>query len=106
MQAGRLNEKISVERQTNSQTSSGFMRSDEWQTVIETRAEVKYQSGGRTDDNGELFFARDILFMVRFYHDIRNLDRIVWKDKKYRILEIEEQREIQRKIIRTELINE
>ena len=106
MQAGTLNEIITVEKQTYISTGYGSQKTIDWEPKIRTRANVTYVSGGRVNENNELFFGCNVVFSVRIYHDIRNLDRIVWRNDKYRILNIERDKKVQRLLITTELINE
>lgn len=106
MQAGTLNEIITVERETYKTDKFGSQKTVVWEPVYTTRANVKYETGGRVNENNELFFGCTVTFCIRIYHDIRNLDRIVYRNEKYRILNLERDKKIQRWIINTELINE
>lgn len=107
MRAGLLNEIIRIECQEYVKTEYGDQKTTIWKTKIpETRAYVTWKSVARTVENQEIFFSRNIQFQIRIYHDVSNLDRIIWKNEKYRILSIETDRQIQRKIIECELINE
>lgn len=107
MQAGRLNEVISVERLKTAESRYGDKKTGEWEVLKDRmRASVKYVSGGRIDDNNELFFGNNTIFSVRIYQDIQNLDRIKWRGDYYRILNIERDRTVQQLIITTELWNQ
>lgn len=106
MQSGILTEIIHIERLQTVNNEYGEIETEIYKPHIRTRANVKYNSIGRTEDNNELFFAQDVTFIVRIYHDIRDLDRILWNGGKYRILSIEKNKQFQQKIIHTELINE
>lgn len=105
MQAGRLNEPITIERQYWIESEYGSSKIEKWEKYKDTRAAVKYLSGARIDENNELFFGEQVIFEIRIYHDIRNLDRIVWKNETYRIMDIEYDRAVQRKIVKTQLWN-
>lgn len=106
MRAGLLKEVISVEKPTQWQNEYGAT-SIKWETFIgKTRAEVTYSNGNRRNDNNEIIFAYEVIFTVRIYHQINERMRIIWKNKKYRILSIEENKELQSLTIKTELINE
>lgn len=107
MIAGQLKEVIQVETPVVNASEYGLNSIEEYKLKIaRTRASVKYQKGTRENDNGDIFFAHSVVFGVRSYHDIDELDRILWKGKRYRILNIERQREANQIIISTELINE
>ena len=71
-----------------------------------TRCEVVRTSGSREVDNNDMFYGERKTFSIRYYHPIENFDIIIWKDKRYRILDIDKNRDQQRIIIQTELINE
>lgn len=107
MQAGRLKHIISIEKLNIVKNNFGEVEAEEWiDKLPDIRAQVTYQNGNRVDENNELFFAYQITFTVRIYHDIEELDRVVYKNKKYRILSIEDNEELQLKNLRCELINE
>ena len=79
----------------------------QWETFIDrTRAKVTYSSGNRANENNEIVFAYEVIFTVRIYHQITERMRIIWEGRKYRILSIEENKELQQLTIKTELINE
>lgn len=106
MRAGLLKEVISVEKAITVTDDYGASK-DCWVKAIDsTRAKVSYSNGNRTNENSEIFFAYEVVFTVRIYHQINEKMRIVWKNRKYRILSIEENKEQQQLIIKTELINE
>lgn len=106
MRAGRLTEIISVEKPTQWSNEYGAT-SIQWENFIgKTRAEVTYSNGNRRNENNEIIFAYEVTFTVRIYHQINERMRIIWKNKKYRILSIEENKELQSLTIKTELINE
>lgn len=105
MNGGRLNEIISIERPTITKDDYGANKT-EWKGIINTRADVQYENGSRDTENGEIVFNYTKVFTIRHYHKVDEKDRIVWNDKRYRILSIEPSKEQQKITIRTELINE
>lgn len=105
MRAGLLNEPIIVERSHIHKDEFGA-ENTVWECHITTRAQVTWGGGNNVVENDERVFTRSITFVVRIYHDIRPLDRIIWKAEKYRILHIEEHKKEHRQIITAELINE
>lgn len=106
MRAGLLTEVIKVEKPVVLQNEYGA--TDEiWETFIEnTKAQVNYSSGNRANENNEIVFNYEVIFIVRIYHQIDENMRIIWKNKKYRILSLEENKAQQSLTIKTELINE
>lgn len=107
MQAGTLNEPIIIWRQNWEQkTDFGNQKTEEWFKWASTRAAVSYEKGMRVDDNNELFFSQSVNFAIRIYHQIKHLDQIEWKGQRFRILDIREEKALQRKVITTELIND
>ena len=106
MRAGLLTEVISVEKPVTITNEFGA-NSIKWETFIgKTKAQVTYSSGNRLNENNEIIFAYEVVFTVRIYHQINERMRIIWKNKKYRILSLEENRQLQTLTIKTELINE
>lgn len=105
MNGGRLTEVITIERPTIVQNDFGANKF-QWQNYIQTRADVQYESGTRATENDEVIFSYNKIFTIRYYHDIDEKDRIIWNNKKWRILSIEPDKSKQLITIRTELINE
>lgn len=106
MRAGLLSEVISVEKPVTYTNEYGA-NSTKWETFIgKTKAQITYTSGNRLNENNEIIFAYEVVFTVRIYHQINERMRIIWKNKKYRILSIEENKHLQTLTIKTELINE
>lgn len=106
MRAGLLTEVIKVEKPIVLQDEYGANEKI-WETFIEkTKAQVNYSSGNRTNENNEIFYAYEVVFIVRIYHQITENMRIIWKNKKYQILSIEENKAQQSLTIKSELINE
>ena len=75
-------------------------------TKCKTRARVIHNKGGRKRDNEEITYAYNKIFVVRFYVDIDDFDRVRWNNKVYRILEVDVDKVRQEKSIYTEQINE
>lgn len=105
MRAGVLSEVISFEQPVTITDVFGANQLS-WELVTNTRAKVSYSSGNRATENNEIVFAYEVIFTVRIYHQIDERMRIIWKNKKYRILSIERNKAQQHQIIKTELINE
>lgn len=105
MQAGTLKEVVTVRKQSWTVSEYGEQKTETWTDAFKCRAHVKRMSGGRENEVGELFFASNVVFSVRIYQDIGRLDRIVWNDDEYRILDIFNDKSVQRLVITTELVN-
>lgn len=104
MRAGILNEIIQIARLHESTNDFGE-QFDEYVPSCTTRANVTPMSGGRADDNHEIFYAHTYKFIVRRYVKVDDFDRILWKGKQYRILNIDDDRTYNQKIINAELVN-
>lgn len=74
--------------------------------VHSCRARVSYSGGDRTNENGDIFFSHNVVFEIRQGYKFDELYRIVWKERSYRIVCIEENRQNQSIKIISELINE
>lgn len=106
MLAGLLEHRILVEKPELITDEYGA-ETTVWEILKQTRSSVKIDSGSRTNENNEIFHDYKVTFTVRYYHtDITEDCRIIWKGKKYRILNIFPDQHIQRILISTELINE
>ena len=106
MRAGLLNSVIAVDKPTVVADDFGANSLNWEQHISSTRAKVTYSSGTRANENNEIIFAYEVIFTVRIYHQINERMRIIWEGRKYRILSIEENKELQQLTIKTELINE
>lgn len=105
MKAGPLQEVIQFEILSTEQNEYG---SDEatYTLSVPTKAQVQYRSGNKSNENDEITMVYEVDFIVRQYHKFNEFDRVVWNNKRYRILSIEHNKHLQMKRIRTELINE
>lgn len=103
--AGLLNEIIEIHRlQIN---KSEYGEEETSYTKISTiRAHLVEDKGDRILSNSEITYNYQKIFMIRFYVDIVESDRIFWNKKFYRVLEIVPNRAYQEKKIRLEVINE
>ena len=104
MRAGVLTESIQILRllQERNEFNEQF---DMYVPCCMTRAEVTPLSGGRTDTNNEVFYEHTYRFVVRRYVDVDDFDRIMWKDKQYRVMNIDDDKRLNQKIINAELVN-
>ena len=103
MRAGVLTEPITFIKAEISKNDYG-QEETVWNDYIKTRSQVKYKSGNRATENNEIINTYTVEFIVRRYHKIDELMRILWKNRKYRILAINEDK--QSITITGELINE
>lgn len=105
MKAGLLNEPIAVYKSVITKDEYGQEKTD-WVEKCKTRARLKHDSGDRTIENNEVVFNHTKTFEVRKYVQVADTDRIYWNNQRFRILNIEPDRILQSKIIKTELIND
>lgn len=105
MQAGILTEKISIEQPTIQQNGFGA-NNIKWTEFVTTRAGVTFSNGNRANENNEIVFTYNVIFKIRYYHNVTEFMRIIWNGQKYRILSIQPDKHKQFKVINTELIND
>lgn len=105
MRAGLLTEPIEIWEKTLFINDFGE-ETEDWSLKTRTRARLVHNGGNRVIENSEVFFAHTKTFEVRDYVSVGDYDRIVWKDKKYRILNIEPIKEQMKLTIKTELIDD
>lgn len=105
MRAGLLDEKISIWR--NNFTKNKYGEEEEgWFKVCDTRACLRHDSGTRANLNNEILYTSIKTFQVRYYIDVDDFDRVEWKGKMYRILNIDPDKDKQCKFIRTERVDD
>ena len=106
MRAGLMTNTIRVERRVDIANEYGTS-SKRWETFIsKTKAEVKYDSGDLVNQVNEIVHTQRVTFIVRIYHQITPDMRIIWENRKYRILSLQADKKSQSLLIKTELINE
>lgn len=105
MEAGKLKEYI-VFKQRNITQNEYNEQSVEYITYKETRAQVIYKQGNKVIENDEIVQVYNPTFIVRNYLQINETMLIEYKDVRYRILSIIEDRQKQTKTIYTEKVNE
>lgn len=105
MNAGLLKYPIIIERSHLHRDEFGS-ESSVWECHIRTKARIDFKGANNIIENDERVFTRSLNFEVRYYHDIRESDRIIWDSQKYRIMGIEKRQYEQKQIITCELINE
>ena len=105
IRAGLLTEHILIERITYIKNIFGA-NEKKWIRHINTRSIVKFNNGNRKIENNEIINSYSLTFTLRFYHNITEDMRIVWNDKKYRILSIFPDKHKQSIEIIGDLINE
>lgn len=105
MRAGSLNENITILRSDKVRDDYGIDK-ESWEVYAHTKAAVRYMSGSKTVDVQEVFFAENVEFTIRYYHQVRPTDRIKYYDQLYRIISINPDKRNNSQTIVTELINE
>lgn len=105
MLAGLLRNPITIQEPVTIKDSYGA-NTIEWRDVISTRAQVTYNNGDRQSLNNEIVHTYTITFTIRMYHRINEQMRILWDNKKYRILSINKELYKQSVTIIAEVVNE
>jgi head-tail adaptor len=104
MRAGQLTELITILRHNVVVNEYGEQR-DTYTSIGTTRANVEPLSGGRADVNSEIFYEHTYRFTIRKYVNIGDFDHIMWNNKEYRVLNIDDDRYLNQKVVNAELIN-
>ena len=105
MRAGLLKEPIEIWEKTLLTNEFGE-ETETWQLKDSTKARLIHDGGSRVIENSEVFFAHTKTFEVRDYVNVDDYDRIIWDNKKYRILNIEPTKSQMKLTIKTELIDD
>lgn len=106
MQAGRLNETITVEQPYTEENELGEVVDCHFIKKFTTKAQVIYKTGSTSLDNNEIFTSYSVQFIIRIYHQPTEQDRVIYRGQKYRIDSIERSREYQMIKLNCSLINE
>ena len=105
MNAGKLSERIKVYTPVITINDVGE-QSTEYKLKLSTKANVKFNKGSRDIENNGVVYNYERTFEMRIYVDVKDFDRVKWKDKFYRILDIDTNKELQQITILGELVNE
>ena len=105
MNAGKLTDKIEIFTPKITKNDVGE-QSTEYILKLTTKANIQHIKGNRDIENNEVVYNYSRTFEVRIYVDVNEFDRIKWKNKYYRILDIDTNKELQQITILTELVNE
>lgn len=105
MIAGMLKEIVTIKRASIVKNSFGE-EVETWNDVTTTRAFVKQTSSQRTENNNEITYDFTKEFRVRYYVNVQPYDILVWNNQRYRILQLDKQKELQQITLITQLIND
>lgn len=105
MKAGILREKIDIYKPNISTTDYGNTKI-EYVYYKSTRAAVDYVSGTKELVNDENFHTITKSFILRYYNDITEDDRIKYEDRFWKINSIKPNKYYNDKVVETELVNE
>lgn len=105
MQAGRLTETIEIHNPQFNINEFGE-QTEQYMYHCTTRAQVIHNSGNRTISNDEILHDYTKTFKIRRYIKISDISLILYNNKKYRVLSIEDNRHTNEKTVIAELINE
>jgi len=106
MEAGKLTERITIQRPGVVRDAYGATQTSWVNVVTNLPAAVNYVRGDREIDNEEIFHGRITTFSIRWHGTVNEEMQILWGELKYRILSIDRRTHRREYLIRTELINE
>lgn len=105
MNAGMLTEKIEIFRK-RIVVNDYSEEVEEWERICTTRAGLKHKSGGVTVEGKEITSMYTKEFLMWYYVNIDEFDRIKWENKLYNVLDITPNKENNNKTVTVELVNE
>lgn len=106
MRSGLLSEIIYIDKPVVVKSETGA-ETTQYKRVIKCRAYVTNRGGNVTDENGDTFYSKSIVFEIRqFYKDVNENYRITWNNRHYNITYIERLKYNQSIRLEAELIND
>ena len=105
MRAGLLKEVVEIKRAELVKNELGE-ETETWNTVYTTRARVENMNSSVENQNDELTYVFTKRFTMRFYVPVQEFDRILWRDKLYRVISIDKDIPLQQLVVTGELIND
>ena len=89
MKAGLLREFITIYRYENIQSETGQITKEKKEIALLRAYRIK-STGSNKEVAKELFDSQSITFQIRYFSDIRDSDKLVYKDTEYKIVFIDE----------------
>lgn len=105
MKAGNLKEEIEIWKYDVTTTEYGDTNKV-WTKYYTTRANVRYDSGNRVNQNNEVFYPSTRTFIVRYYVPVKEPMRIKYDGKFWQIESIAPDKYYNDKVIIATMINE
>ena len=105
MDAGALDTKITILRLVSQRNEFGESV-DFYKPLCATRAQIVHNSGNKSDINYETQYTVTKTFIVRKYVDVREFDRIGYKEHMWNVISIEDDRIMNNKTIVATIVNE
>lgn len=105
MDAGALDTKITILRLVSQRNEFGESV-DFYKPLCDTRAQIVHNSGNKSDINYETQYTVTKTFTVRKYVDVREFDRIKYKEHMWNVTSIDEDRIMNNKTIIATIVNE
>lgn len=106
MIAGLLKELIEIHSPILQRNEYGELMDNKFEKKYQTKAQVIYNSGAKTIDNNEIFNEYKVQFIVRYYHKIKETDKVKWDGKFYNIEAIEKSKQYQLQKLNCVIVNE
>lgn len=106
MRASLFGKVVEIYREYKSVNEYGQVITGTYNKVFRTRAEVKQKSGQFTVQNDNTVYTVLTDFTFRRYVDIREFDRIKYKDDFYRVLNITPDEKRQCIFVETEIVQD
>lgn len=105
MQAGRLNERCVIQRQSEERDEFGATKYT-YSNIYNPYCSTEWLNGSKSLKNGEFVPTERIAFTIRDHYQVTEFDRVLYDGKKYAIVSICKKRSIQAIEIVGEVINE
>lgn len=106
MLAGKLNTLIEVQEPILLENELGEVMDNKYKKKFQTKSQVIYKNGSTNIENNEIFTSYNIQFIIRYYHNIKITDRIIYDNNPYTIDSIEKDKQYQLQRINAKIQNE
>lgn len=105
MDAGALDTRIDILHLVSTRNEYGEQK-DAYMKACSTKAQVISNSGNKQDQNYETDYVYTKTFVMRSYVPCKEWDRILYKDKMWNVISVDEDRIMNNKTIVATLVNE
>lgn len=92
MRAGKLREAVEIFKEVSTTDEDFGSDVNTFESYLKTRADVRFTSGGESEQNNTVVNTASVVFWIRFKEGLTETMQVEWRSNRYKIEYIEENR--------------